>query len=138
VLDQQPRPGEIMYGTYRFHGSYPRLPKVHILEGLMGFGGSWLLRLFGRHTAENEPTIDNPAKVFDKPSDVVNDSKLSDEQKKNALNAWEQDARQLMTASNEGMPGPEEGIDPDDHHGMAEVVRAKDAIGEKPSHKPAH
>jgi hypothetical protein len=42
-----------------------------------------------------------------------------------------------MTASNEGMPGPLEGLDPDDHHRMGEVVRAKEAIGEKPKHKPA-
>jgi hypothetical protein len=82
--------------------------------------------------------IDNPATTFEKPSDVVVDSKLSQDEKKKALNTWEQDARQLMTASNEGMPGPEEGLDPDDHHRMAEVVRAKETLGEKPKHKPAH
>jgi hypothetical protein len=50
---------------------------------------------------------------------------------------WEQDARQLMTASNEGMPGREEGLDPDDHHWIGEIVRAKEALGEKPKHKLA-
>ena len=104
----------------------------------MGFGGSWLSRLFRGHSVENGATIDNPATIFENPSDVLDDSKLSHEEKKKALNAWEQDARQLMTASNEGMPGREEGLDPDDHHRMAEVVRAKEAIGEKPKHKPAH
>jgi hypothetical protein len=43
-----------------------------------------------------------------------------------------------MTASNEGMPGPDEGLDPDDHHQMGQVVRAKEKIGEKPNHKPSH
>ena len=68
----------------------------------------------------------------------MKDSKLSNEEKREALNAWEQDARQLVTASNEGMPGRQEGLDPDDHHRLSEVIRAKEAIGEKPKHKPAH
>jgi hypothetical protein len=50
----------------------------------------------------------------------------------------EQDARQLLTATNEGMPGAEEGQDPKDHHRLGEVVRAKGAIGASPTHKPAH
>ena len=36
----------------------------------MGFGGSWLLRLFRGHSVENGATIDNPATVFENPSDV--------------------------------------------------------------------
>jgi hypothetical protein len=55
-----------------------------------------------------------------------------------ALNIWEQDARQLLTASNEGMPGSEEGTDPNDHHRLGELVRAKDKLGEKPALKTAH
>ena len=43
-----------------------------------------------------------------------------------------------MTASNEGMPGREEGLDPNDHHHMADVVRAKKALGESPKQKAAH
>jgi hypothetical protein len=43
-----------------------------------------------------------------------------------------------MTASNEGMPGPEEGLDPDNHHRMADIARAKEALGEKPKQKAAH
>jgi hypothetical protein len=82
--------------------------------------------------------VENPATVFEKPSDVVKDPKLSHQEKTTALNTWEQDARQLMTASNEGMAGGDEGLDPDDHHKMGEVVRVKDEIGEKPKHKPAH
>jgi hypothetical protein len=103
------------------------------MEVLMGML-TWLLGGDPKCVAQ----IDNPATTFEKPSDVVADSKLSHDDKTKALNTWEQDARQLMTASNEGMPGPEEGLDPDDHHRMAEVVRAKDTLGEKPKHKPAH
>jgi hypothetical protein len=36
------------------------------------------------------------------------------------------------------MPGPEEGLNPADHHQMAQVVRAKEEIGEKPKNKLAH
>jgi hypothetical protein len=49
------------------------------------------------------------------------------------LNTWEQDARQMMTASNEGMEGDEEGLD----ERLGEVVRAKEKIGAKPKHKPS-
>ena len=37
-----------------------------------------------------------------------------------------------MTASNEGMPGPEEGLKSQDRHPLGEVMRAKDKIGEDP------
>jgi hypothetical protein len=96
---------------------------------------SWL---FGGVEPKDLAQIDNPAAAFDKPSDVVQDAALTHEEKRDALNTWEQDARQLMTASNEGMPGPHEGLEPDDQHRMADVVRAKRALGEKPQQKPAH
>jgi hypothetical protein len=80
----------------------------------------------------------SPAGTYDKPHDIAKDEALSHEEKRDMLNTWEQDARQLMTASNEGMPGPEEGLESHDHHRLGEVVRAKDNIGEKPNHKPSH
>jgi hypothetical protein len=40
-----------------------------------------------------------------------------------------------MTASNEGMAGSEEGIQPDDDNRFGEVVRAKAKIGKQPKHK---
>ena len=58
--------------------------------------------------------------------------------KKNALNTWEQDERQLLTASNEGMSGSDEGLRVDNDNRLGEVVRAKGEIGEKPKHKPSH
>ena len=94
---------------------------------------SWLFRRNPKGTVQ----IDHPAAAFGKPSDVVADSRLSYDEKKKALNTWEQDARQLMVASNEGMPGRDEGLDPDDDHRMGEVIRAKEALGEKPEYKPA-
>jgi len=44
----------------------------------------------------------------------------------------------MMTASNEGMEGDEEGLDRSDTHRLDEVVRAKAKIGAKPKHKPSH
>jgi hypothetical protein len=81
--------------------------------------------------------IDNPAETFGKPSDVVSDKGLSPDEKKKALDTWEQDAHQLLTASNEGMPGSDEGVAPDDSPRLGEVVRAKVKLGDKPKHKPA-
>jgi hypothetical protein len=82
--------------------------------------------------------ITNPAAHFEKPKEVVQDDALSHDQKKKTLNTWEQDERQLLTASNEGMPGSDEGVRKDDHNRLDEVVQAKDKIGEKPKHKPSH
>jgi hypothetical protein len=93
---------------------------------------SWL---FGRIDRKD---VDSPATAFDEPRDVVNDTSLTHQEKKDALDTWEQDARQLMTASNEGMLGRQEGLEPDDHNRMADVVRAKRALGERPQEKSAH
>ena len=91
-----------------------------------------------QQTSLKNEKVESPATTYDKPHDIVKDKELSHHEKKEALNNWEQDARQLMTASNEGMPGPEEGLESEDHHRLGEVVRAKDKIGENPNHKPSH
>jgi hypothetical protein len=80
----------------------------------------------------------NPSTQFSKPAEVLDDAELSREDKKTALDTWEQDARQLMTASNEGMPGKQEGLQAEDHHRLGEVGRAKSKIGAKLKDKPAH
>ena len=67
-------------------------------------------------TIVTKQKVENPAATFEKPRDVVHDRELSSDEKEKALDTWEQDARQLMTASNEGMPGPAEGLNADDHH----------------------
>jgi hypothetical protein len=82
--------------------------------------------------------VDHPEAQFDKPKEVVQDKTLSRQEQKKALNTWEQDERQLLTASNEGMPGREEGLHPDDGNRLDEVVRTKEKIGEKAKHKPSH
>jgi hypothetical protein len=81
---------------------------------------------------------DVPETHFQSPTEVVKDKRLTHEDKKTALNTWEQDARQLLTASNEGMPGSEEGLDKENHHRLGEVIRAKGKIGQPPKHKPSH
>jgi hypothetical protein len=89
-----------------------------------------------RETNEKAQKIHNPRAEFDKPRDVVKDPELSQTEKKEALENLEQDAHQLMTASNEGM-------DPENDHvakhepKLDEVVEAQRRIGEKPQHKPA-
>jgi hypothetical protein len=87
---------------------------------------------------QTDDKIEKPATHYNSPDDITEDPELSAEEKKKALNTWEQDARQLLTASNEGMPGSAEGIDKGDHHQLGQVERAKDKIGEKPKHKPSH
>jgi hypothetical protein len=82
--------------------------------------------------------VENPGAHFDKPKKVVQDKALSHDEKKKALNTWEQDERQLLTASNEGMPGSDEGLQSEDDNRLGEVVRAKARIGEKPKHKLSH
>ena len=79
----------------------------------------------------------NPQTEFDKPSDVVKDSELSLTEKKKALENMEQDAHQLMTASNEGM-APENDHVAEHEPKLDEVVKAQQWIGQKPQHKPAH
>jgi hypothetical protein len=82
--------------------------------------------------------VENPKAQFEKPKDIVQDKALSQLEKKKALNTWEQDERQLLTASNEGMPGSDEGLRSDGGNRLGEVVGTKEEIGEKPKHKPSH
>jgi len=49
--------------------------------------------------------IENPAAHFEAPADVVEDPALSEEEKRKALNTWEEDARLLSVATQEGMSG---------------------------------
>jgi hypothetical protein len=82
--------------------------------------------------------LDNPSIQFNKPTEILDDPVLSKEEKKSALDTWEQDARQLMTASNEGMSGKEEGLPADDRPGLSEVGQAKSELGAAFKHKPSH
>jgi hypothetical protein len=90
-----------------------------------------------RKIDEKAQKINNPHAEFDKPSDVVKDSKLSQPEKRKALENLEQDAHQLMTASNEGM-APENDHVAEHEPKLDEVVKAQQRLGEKPQNKPTH
>jgi hypothetical protein len=66
---------------------------------------------------DNPPTHPN----FDAPIEVVADPSLSKQEKAEALEDLEQDARQLAIASGEGMSGGEPTA-------LAEVLHAKEAL----------
>jgi hypothetical protein len=84
---------------------------------------------------KKDQKIHNPQAEFDRPTDVIKDPDLSKTDQKKALENLEQDAHQLITASNEGM-APEndyvEGREPK----LDEVVKAQRRIGQKPQNKP--
>ena len=83
--------------------------------------------------------IEHPQSHYKTPDDLINDQDISFEQKSKALDTWEQDARQMLTASGEGMPGNAEGIDPRNHHMLGQVERAKRLImGKNPKRKASH
>jgi hypothetical protein len=88
--------------------------------------------------AQKTQKLYNPSTKFNKPTEIIDDAGLSKDEKETALDTREQDARQLMTASNEGMPGKQEGLQAEDHHRLGEVGLAKSKIGAKLKHKSAH
>ncbi len=65
--------------------------------------------------------VAKPHAHFEEPADIVIDPALSKDQKKKALDSVEQDARQLLDASSEGMSGGE-------MNKLHEVLDAKDAL----------
>ncbi len=80
--------------------------------------------------------IQHPQSHYDTPDQLLEDRALSFEEKLDALKIWEQDARQMLTASNEGMPGSEEGTDPSDRPMLGQVERAKEKL-QRRSKRPA-
>lgn len=91
----------------------------------------------GVQSSSKTQKLYNPSTQFSDPGEVLDDPELSKEEKERALDTWEQDAQQLMTASNEGMPGKED-LQAEDHHRLGEVGLAKSKIGAKLKHKSAH
>ena len=88
-----------------------------------------------RATSSKIDKIEHPQSHYATPDELIEDRDLSREEKLDALKIWEQDARQMLTASNEGMAGSDEGIDPSNHHMLGQVERAKDKL--QRSAKPA-
>jgi hypothetical protein len=76
--------------------------------------------------------IEHPQSHYANPDELIEDGVLSFDEKIKALKIWEQDARQMLTASGEGMPGSEEGIDPDNHNMLGQVERARDKLQRAP------
>lgn len=76
--------------------------------------------------------IEHPQSHYATPDELVRDRALSVEEKLGALKIWEQDARQMLTASNEGMPGSDEGIDPGGQPMLGQVERARDKLQHPP------
>ena len=72
--------------------------------------------------------IEHPQSHYATPDELIEDRALSFEEKLDALRVWEQDARQMLTASGEGMPSSEEGTDRNDHPMLGQVERAKDKL----------
>ncbi len=60
-------------------------------------------------TGSKTEKIEHPQTHYATPDQLIDDPALSLDEKTKALDIWEQDARQMLTASGEGMPGSEEG-----------------------------
>jgi hypothetical protein len=74
-----------------------------------------------KDAASNRDKVKKPHAAFDGPHEVVIDPALSKDQKRQALDALEQDARQLSLAASEGMTGGEK-------TGLHDVLNAKDTL----------
>ncbi len=66
--------------------------------------------------------VASPTSHFEKPADILANPDLTDVQKKKILDAWEEDARRLSVATEEGMSGGEPSR-------TAEVAEAKAELG---------
>ena len=51
------------------------------------------------HSEAKKAKLEHPANHYNSPDEITNDAGLSEEEKRQALNTWEQDARQMMTAT---------------------------------------
>lgn len=74
-------------------------------------------------SSDFETALQNPARFFETPQHVLDDPNLTVTQKRKLLKQWEQDARLLSVAEEEGMAGGEENM-------LHRVKRAMEAIGD--------
>ena len=72
--------------------------------------------------------IAHPQIHYATPDDLIKDVSISLEEKSRALDIWEQDARQMLTASGEGMPASNEGIDRSDDPMLGQIMRARNQL----------
>ncbi len=80
--------------------------------------------------AQLKDVLKNPTAHFDAPDKVIGSKKLSDKDKKRVLDAWEEDARRLSVATEEGMSGGEPSR-------LADVAEAKAKLGIEDDRRPA-
>ncbi|MFP3875002.1 MAG: hypothetical protein ACLFQT_11590 [Thiohalophilus sp.] len=57
-----------------------------------------------------EKALKDPTLIYHSPNDVLVDQQLTDEQRLQILKRWEQDARELDVAQEEGMTGGESSL----------------------------
>lgn len=76
--------------------------------------------------AEEREEVAQPHHHFECPAEVIADHSLSKDEKSRALDALEQDARQLAIATAEGMDGGED-------NRLKEVLEAKDTLDLPPA-----
>jgi hypothetical protein len=84
-------------------------------------------------TAEIEKkgkTIENPSSRYASPAELVNDSTLTLEEKREALKIWEENARELAVAEEEGMSGGEPSR-------LAEIADAQSKLPSRGERKPS-
>lgn len=67
-----------------------------------------------------QETPKDPSARYTTPDHLVRDPKLSLNQKRKLLEEWEEDVRERLVASEEGMTGPDVQL--------ADVLKAKDAL----------
>jgi hypothetical protein len=53
------------------------------------------------HSEAKKAKIEQPETHYKSPEEITTDAYLSDEEKRQALDTWEQDARQMLTATRE-------------------------------------
>lgn len=63
-----------------------------------------------QQTQDYEQALIDPMQIYSRPAEVLNDTRLSDEQKLTVLRSWEIDARELQVAEDEGMAGGEDDL----------------------------
>lgn len=68
-------------------------------------------------TQDYERALIDPMQVYSRPAEVLQDSRLNDEQKLTVLRQWEIDSREMQVAEDEGMTGGEDDL-------LTEVIEA--------------
>ena len=68
-------------------------------------------------TQDYDRALIDPMQVYSRPSEVLQDPRLNDEQKLTVLRQWEIDSREMQVAEDEGMTGGEDDL-------LTEVIEA--------------